>query len=806
MFDWIRRLGLTRKPLPGLHEGSERHGGRWWAVRAGLLGLLVVVTVLAFPRSRTLDQTYAPGDAWRGEPVVAPYTFAVLKDPAKLAAEQDAVRSEVAPFFLPVDSVNVRIRARSDSLAAQLDAIGALLRSANRQARAGNQARALPDSIGAMNLQATSLLAGDADDWAALDRLWLGPDSSSASVRIGGWLDAAEAVAVSVANRGVVNLVRDSLKSNVMVVRNPRDRTDRLVSTQQVLGIREAQQAVERVVVQQMGTSSDASSIVSAMARSLLMPSLVYLSRDTDAEIQRRVRSIPATLGEVRTGEVVVDRGQRLTPELLRVLESLEMAQTIARDPSERRRVLAGRALLATCTFLLFFLYLYLLRRQIFDSARHMTAITLVMTFVIALFGIAVWRAELEMLAVPVALAAVLFTVVYDSRVGIFATLTLAIVGGHLLRYDLGYTFATLFACTLVAFSVRDLRNRGQFFISAAILFAAYAAVLYAGYLVGHQSAPRLAQDLLQVGIQASLLLLAYPLLWVFERVFGVTTELTLLELSHPSRPLLTELQAVAPGTYSHSLQVASLADACATAVGADALLTRVGALYPDIGKMKQPGYFIENQRRGENPHDELTPHLSALVIASHVKEGVEIARLHRLPDVVTRFITRHHGTTRIEYFYRRALEQHVAGEPEVDEQDYRYPGPRPESKEMAILMLCDGCEAASRTLDDPTPQKLTALVDGIIEARRADGQLDRSDLTFDDLRRIRDTIIRMLVGHYHGRIKYPGGEKEDRDAPKTDDEVPAPKLAHEGADVPEAEPRERLEPPPTAEGKTTAD
>ncbi|MBE2185687.1 MAG: hypothetical protein IAE99_02820, partial [Rhodothermales bacterium] len=385
MFDWIRRLGLTRKPLPGLHEGSERHGGRWWAVRAGLLGLLVVVTVLAFPRSRTLDQTYAPGDAWRGEPVVAPYTFAVLKDPAKLAAEQDAVRSEVAPFFLPVDSVNVRIRARSDSLAAQLDAIGALLRSANRQARAGNQARALPDSIGAMNLQATSLLAGDADDWAALDRLWLGPDSSSASVRIGGWLDAAEAVAVSVANRGVVNLVRDSLKSNVMVVRNPRDRTDRLVSTQQVLGIREAQQAVERVVVQQMGTSSDASSIVSAMARSLLMPSLVYLSRDTDAEIQRRVRSIPATLGEVRTGEVVVDRGQRLTPELLRVLESLEMAQTIARDPSERRRVLAGRALLATCTFLLFFLYLYLLRRQIFDSARHMTAITLVMTFVIAL-------------------------------------------------------------------------------------------------------------------------------------------------------------------------------------------------------------------------------------------------------------------------------------------------------------------------------------------------------------------------------------------------------------------------------------
>ncbi|MBE2187759.1 MAG: HDIG domain-containing protein, partial [Rhodothermales bacterium] len=443
---------------------------------------------------------------------------------------------------------------------------------------------------------------------------------------------------------------------------------------------------------------------------------------------------------------------------------------------------------------------------QIFDSARHMTAITLVMTFVIALFGIAVWRAELEMLAVPVALAAVLFTVVYDSRVGIFATLTLAIVGGHLLRYDLGYTFATLFACTLVAFSVRDLRNRGQFFISAAILFAAYAAVLYAGYLVGHQSAPRLAQDLLQVGIQASLLLLAYPLLWVFERVFGVTTELTLLELSHPSRPLLTELQAVAPGTYSHSLQVASLADACATAVGADALLTRVGALYHDIGKMKQPGYFIENQRRGENPHDELTPHLSALVIASHVKEGVEIARLHRLPDVVTRFITRHHGTTRIEYFYRRALEQHVAGEPEVDEQDYRYPGPRPESKEMAILMLCDGCEAASRTLDDPTPQKLTALVDGIIEARRADGQLDRSDLTFDDLRRIRDTIIRMLVGHYHGRIKYPGGEKEDRDAPKTDDEVPAPKLAHEGADVPEAEPRERLEPPPTAEGKTTAD
>lgn len=778
MLDWLHRFGLNRKPLPGLREDSERHGAVWWLVRLGLLAGLVAVTVLAFPRSRTLDQTYDVNDEWRGEPVVAPYTFAVFKDPAQLASEYAAVRAEVEPYFLPVDSLDARIRARTDSLAAQIDAVAALVRSA----RTSSGGRALQDSIRAAELRASSILEASPEEWAALDRLWNGPDSLAAPVRIGGWLDAAEAVALSVASRGVMDLVRDSLRSNVLIVRNPRDRTDRLLGAQQVYGRREAQQAAERLVRQQMGSGSDASNVVAAMARSLLRPSLVYLARETNDEVQRRLRSIPTTLGEVRSGEIVVERGQRLTPQLLRTLESLELVRKDTPAKDERRRTLAGQALLAGTTFLLFFLYLYLLRRHIFDSARHLVIITGVMAGVILLFGLAVRFAFLEMLAVPVALATVLFTVVYDSRVGIFATVTLALVGGHLLRYDLGYTFPTLFACTLVAFSVRDLRSWGQFFFSAALLFLAYATVLGAGYLVGHQSAERFTGDLVQVVLHSAFVLVAYPLLGLFERFFGVTTDLTLLNLSHPSQKLLTQLQEAAPGTYSHSLQVASLADACASAVGADPLLTRVGALYHDIGKMRQPEFFIENQRRGENPHDALAPHLSALVIAGHVPEGIAIARQHRLPDTVVRFISQHHGTTRIEYFYRRArAAAEAAAEtpsgakaPEVDEQDYRYPGPRPDCKETAILMLCDGCEAASRSLDDPTPHKLTALVDGILEARRADGQLDRSDLTFDDLRRIRNTIIRLLVGHYHGRVKYPEETHVAPDAADAAHDAPA--------------------------------
>ena len=341
-----------------------------------------------------------------------------------------------------------------------------------------------------------------------------------------------------------------------------------------------------------------------------------------------------------------------------------------------------------------------------------------------------------------------------------------------------------MFAGTLAVFSVRDVRNRGQIVVSAGLAFAAYVIVIGAFALMRVDSWPQFQEDVLLVGINVVLLLFAHPLLWIIERAFNITTDLTLLELSDTNRPLLKELSMRAPGTFHHSLQVANLAEAAADAIGANSLQVRVGALYHDIGKMLKPEYFIENQRVGENPHDKLSPHMSALILASHVKDGLELGRQHGLPQAVLDFIPMHHGTALMEYFYRRALEQEKADESPVSEAEFRYPGPRPHSNETAILMLADSVEAACRSLEKPTPKKLETLVDSIFQARIEDGQLDGCRLTFADLETIKRTFINILSSMHHIRVKYPGQEEEQDE----EDVHPEESIGPDATELPEPE------------------
>jgi hypothetical protein len=315
----------------------------------------------------------------------------------------------------------------------------------------------------------------------------------------------------------------------------------------------------------------------------------------------------------------------------------------------------------------------------------------------------------------------------------------------------------------LGVFSVRDIKDRGQFFVSALIIFVGYAVVLTGGWMYLGTPVDRFGWDVVFAAIGASFVIASQILLWIFERSFGVTTDLTLLELSDTNRPLLKELSLRAPGTFNHSLQVANLAEAAADRIGAHTLLTRVGALYHDIGKMLKPEYYVENQRAGANPHDKLKPRMSALIIASHVKEGLEMGKEYGLPGRVLHFIPTHHGTSRIEYFYRRARER-AEDESNVLESEFRYPGPRPDSKETGILMLADSVEAASRSLDDPTHSRIKSLIDLIFRQHIDDGQLDDTSLTFRDLRQIRETFLSMLMGIHHVRVKYPGQEDEESD------------------------------------------
>ena len=249
------------------------------------------------------------------------------------------------------------------------------------------------------------------------------------------------------------------------------------------------------------------------------------------------------------------------------------------------------------------------------------------------------------------------------------------------------------------------------------------------------------------------------PLLPFIEKTFGVQTDLSLLELGDASHPLLRRLAQRAPGTYNHSINVASIAEAAADEIGANGLLVRVGAYFHDIGKMFKPEYFIENQSSGVNQHDSLQPAMSTLVIIAHVKDGADLARSHNLPEPIVDFIMQHHGTTLVEYFYREAArrsEEDPNGE-EVSDKDFRYPGPKPQTLEAAVMMLADTVESASRTLVDPTPARIQNLVDSIAQKKMSDGQFDECGLTFKQLDRIRRSLVKSLTAIYHARVKYPG-------------------------------------------------
>ena len=771
---FLDRIGLAPKKVrpvgqqlekPRDDRGVRRKNA---SVKAAIFAGLVALTLAAFP-NEAYQYTAQVGEVWHEEALVAPFDFAVYKAPETLEAERREVRFRTPPLFREVPDVQARMAANRDTVARQTARVLEAYAASQQARRAGRLEEAAADSLRFLRLRRQVRLRATPPQWARLARSYalrqpgLQADSQAAvqGPPLGeALLQQAWEVGAQMASFGVLDVPRDSVLTDFVVVRSPGE-ADRTRNKDNLYGLDEAYAYAQDQLSERYPNSPEQAALAAAFFRALFQPSLEHLRGETFEERRRRQQRISPTQGMVQGGETVVEAGQRVTPEIRRQLTSLERARQERGGSMVLWKTLLGQLTLTLATYLLFFLYLYLLRRQIFNDNRQVLLIALIFGGIVGLFAIALRVPEMAMYAVPVAIAAVLVTVIFDSRVGLFATLTLGLLGGHLLRYDLEFAFATVFAGTLGVFSVRDIKNRGQFFITAGLVFAAYAVVLAASYLLQDLSEERLLRDLLQVGINAILLVMAYPLLWVFERAFDVTTDLTLLELSDTNRPLLKELSLRAPGTFNHALQVANLAEAAADAIGAHALLTRVGALYHDVGKMLKPEYFVENQRSGQNPHDALKPRMSALIIASHVKEGLEMGRQYNLPERVLRFIPMHHGSTRIEYFYRKALDQRQQGDPPLLDAEFRYPGPRPDSKETGILMLADSVEAASRSLSEPTHKRLQTLIEMIFKARSEDGQLAETDLTFRDLNRIKETFLSMLMAIYHVRMKYPGQEEE---------------------------------------------
>ncbi|MEM7754916.1 MAG: HDIG domain-containing metalloprotein [Planctomycetota bacterium] len=370
----------------------------------------------------------------------------------------------------------------------------------------------------------------------------------------------------------------------------------------------------------------------------------------------------------------------------------------------------------------------------------------------------------------------VVVVIVYDRRAAMAVGAVMSLLVSIALRLPASDTLVLLAGVAVAAWRLDEIRDRraivGTAIVAALVLAGGVLSVRLLTLPMVPEAITQAVRDALLAAFAGFLVggttLFTLP---AIERLFDVTTGMTLIELRDPKNPLLRELQQRAPGTYNHSLNVSSIAEQAADAIGANGLLTYVGGLYHDVGKMNKPEYFVENQSGGPNKHDKLSPAMSLLVIVGHVKDGVEIAKEFGLPRVLIHFIEGHHGTTLVEYFYRRAMERTTENDPDAEserlpeELDYRYPGPKPRTREVAILMLTDAVESATRTLAEPTPSRIDALVRELASRRLSDGQFDQCDLTFRELQIVVESISKSVSSIYHGRIAYPGAEPKTESA-----------------------------------------
>jgi len=443
-----------------------------------------------------------------------------------------------------------------------------------------------------------------------------------------------------------------------------------------------------------------------------------------------------------------------------------------------------GVVLHVTIILVLYIIYLQLFRKNIFQNNRRLALIALLILiqgfFAYITLNMNVAAPVEYLILVPA--ASMLLTIIFDSRVAFYGTVVMALLVAGIRGNDYSIALASLVAGALSVYTVRDIKNRNQIFRSLGFIFLGYALSIIALALERYEDVNLVLEQMMFAGANAVISpMLTFGLLIFFERFFKVTTDLTLIELGHFNHPLLRMLSEQAPGTYHHSMTMAGLAEAAAAAVGANEVLARVGAYFHDIGKIEKPGYFVENQKGSRNRHDKLSPRMSSLIIAAHVKDGMALGREYSLPEEVVDFIPQHHGTTRIDYFYNKARKLAESSEDEtkideIKEQDYRYPGPKPQTKETGILMLSDAIEATARTLDDPSPSKLEYTIDELIKKRFEEGELDECPLTLKDLTKIKAAFLNVLVGIYHSRIKYPPQEKKKATKPPA---PAAPELPH---------------------------
>lgn len=750
--------------------------------QTAILGVLTVLISLFFPWGTSLKYTYKLNDIVR-EPIIAPYTFPILKTPEKYKQDvEEARRSVPFEFVRNQDIVN-----QQTALIQSFFDLTREIRQARKKLEASRdlvyryryepefpvaKADFTADSTMLENLMARFnqqfTFEGDPEQL----EYFLGVNDAELSIDLEEFENQVLQVCRNRWAEGIYNIPEENITSYEVLIH--QGDIPITTSPDEFQGLAAAKVKATREIADLFGDVNDIRRVMwDGLLIGLMKPNLVYDAETTERRQQDMVKMVPRFHATVLKNERIIDANMRVTEDVLLKLESLTLAERNRQGLEtgwEKTVAFFGRLIIIGIVVSFFFTFLIVHRTHIYNDPKMVLLIALIMLMEVLFAYFIVIRFSFPEYLIPITIGGMVLTILFDARIGFMVTVSITILTAIMIGNNMDFVVVALFTSSVAMYNVRELRTRSQLFTTIfALIFASIFVVIGLG-LFKAASWESMQMDLIFLLVMSVLApIVTYGLVGLLEIAFGITTNLTLLELLDFNHPLLKRLQQEANGTFNHSVVVGNLAEACSNAIGARSLLCRVGAYYHDIGKMSRPEYFVENQFLMKNRHDTLTPVMSAKIITNHVKEGLALAGEYGLPKVVSDFIPMHHGTTRTEYFYQKAL-KNKTGDERIDEQLFRYPGPKPNTKETGILMICEAVEAAVRSLKEPDVMRIDEMIDRIVRKRVEDGQLDECPLTLDELRRIKGTVdgqtgmLPVLRGIYHIRIEYPGDERTETD------------------------------------------
>lgn len=666
-------------------------------------GLLFVATtfliVYLFPKSGKFKYNFEKGKPWQSENLYAPFGFAIKKTDSEISKEEETIRGNSVLYFDLDNTVQNRILENYESqFKVQFS-------------------DTLPKSTLIKSYKAGENIISELYQYGVLSESYDFPEERSIAI-----LDGREKI-------------QDGVFSN-------------LVAQDAVIMI------IDKVLVDSELTLLKTEFV--ALFFDLIEPNLSFNKAFTESLLNDELKKIAYTRGSIDKETLIVSKGEVVEGDKYQILKSLQSEyESQVWNEANYNWVLFAYTLLVALALLMLLLFLRKYRVTVFEDNTKVTFIFFNISLIIFITTLVVNYNSKFIYIVPICVLPLVFKAFFDARLGLFAHVLTVLLLGFIVPNSYEYMFLQIMAGIVTILTVSELYKRANLFISVGQITLIYIIAYFAFFVIHEGSVETLKWETFIWFILCGLAtLFVQPLIYVYEKLFGLVSDVSLLELSDTNSKLLKELANKAPGTFHHSLNVANLAESSASEIGANAMLVRVGALYHDIGKMKNPTYFTENQSTGINPHDELASKESARIITDHVINGIEIARKNNLPDRVIDFIRTHHGTSVVYYFYMK--EKKMYPDSDIDKLDFSYPGPKPFSKETAILMMCDSIEAASKSLKEPTSKKIEAFVENIINKQIEEGQFLNANITFKEIQSIKKVLKHKLANIYHLRIEYP--------------------------------------------------